>query len=253
MAVNSLTIRRFLTLIYLFLVTGGCAGPAIHHHPPIEKKVLARMGYTVQAGAFSVAENASRLTTVLQRQGINATCFVAEEGLYKVRLGNFSTRAAARDKAESLQMTGIIEEYYIISPGQYAAAQKGISRTDLRREIVKTARSFLGVPYLWGGADADNGFDCSGLTMTVYQLNGLDLPRTSGEQAQSGSPVARDTLSPGDLVFFHTRNGRKISHVGIYLGDDLFMHAPGKDKKIRVDPLSGEHYRHCFAGGRSYI
>jgi cell wall-associated NlpC family hydrolase len=64
----------------------------------------------------------------------------------------------------------------------------------LRGEIVKTARSFIGLPYLWGGSSPESGFDCSGLAMAVYHLNGLDLPRSSREQFESGSPVERDEL-----------------------------------------------------------
>ena len=100
----------------------------------------------------------------------------------------------------------------------------------LREELVRSARSFLGVPYLWGGASLDTGFDCSGLTMTVYQLCGLDLPRTSREQYLAGNPVELSTLEKGDLVFF-APGGDKISHVGIYAGNGQFIHAPEKGKR----------------------
>jgi cell wall-associated NlpC family hydrolase len=210
------------------------------------------MAYTIQAGAFAKVENAARLTEVLRGQGVNATYFAAEKSLYKVRIGNYPSRTLAQSKAESLRQAGIIQDYYIVSPGEYTAARKGSSRAELGEELVKTARSFIDVPYLWGGT-GEQGFDCSGLTMTVYQLNGLDLPRNSLAQVEMGSPVARDHLAKGDLVFFHANNGEKVSHVGIYAGDDLFIHAPGRGKKIRQDSLSGRYFRERFAGGRSYI
>ncbi len=246
--------ERIISLSFVFLMVAGCAvrTPSYQPRPEAGNKELARMGYTIQAGAFARAENASRLTESLSRQGLDATYFVAGKVLYKVRFGNFSTRAVARERAESLRAAGIIGDYYIVSPGDYAAAKKGYDAFGLREELVKTARSFVGVPYLWGGIDGEQGFDCSGLTMTVYQLNGLALPRTSLEQAETGSEVARERLTKGDLVFFQT-GGEKISHVGIYIGDDLFIHAPGRGKKIRADSLAARYFRECFVGARSYI
>jgi len=240
---------------FLLLLMAGCAARSASYRQPPEarSKELARMAYTIQAGAFAKVENAARLTEVLRGQGVDATYFAAGGGLYKVRIGNYPSRSMAQGKAESLRQAGIIQDYYIVSPGDYAVARKGYSRDELREGLVKTARSFIDIPYLWGGTGNEGGFDCSGLTMTVYQLNGLDLPRTSLEQIEKGRPVAHDHLAKGDLVFFHTQGGAKVSHVGIYAGDDLFIHAPGTGRKIRTDSLSGRYYRERFAGGRSYI
>jgi hypothetical protein len=251
---KSAIIYCFLPACLLLLMAGCAARKVSYPQPPeVMGKELARMAYTIQAGAFAKVENAARLTEVLRGQGVDATYFAAEKGLYKVRIGNYPTRTAAQNKAESLRQAGIIQEFYIVSPGEYAVARKDRGRAELGEELVKTARSFIDIPYLWGGASAEDGFDCSGLTMTVYQLNGLDLPRTSLLQVEMGRPVARDHLAKGDLVFFHTQNGEKVSHVGIYAGDDLFIHAPGRGKKIRQDSLSGRYYRERFAGARSYI
>jgi len=240
-------------LVLLFLVE--CAGPTIPYREIREarKKALARMGYTVQVGAFARVENASRLTEVLRGQGVDATYFLAEKGLFKVRFGNFTTRSAALKCAQSLQEAAVIADYYIVSPGQYAAARSGINSAALREELVKTARSFIGVPYLWGGDGLNDGFDCSGLTMTVYQLNGLDLPRTSLEQSNAGSPVTRDRLVEGDLIFFHAAEGRKVSHVALYIGGDRFIHAPGRGKKICTDSLDRPYFQKRFVIGRSYL
>ncbi len=247
--------QRIILSACILLLMAGCAARNVsyRHSPEVRGPELARMGYTIQAGAFAKVENAARLTEVLRGQGVDATYFAAGKRLYKVRIGNYSSRARAQSKAESLRQAGIIQDYYIVSPGEYAAARKDYSRAELGEGLVKTARSFIDVPYLWGGTGIEGGFDCSGLTMTVYQLNGLDLPRTSLAQVEMGSPVARDHLAKGDLVFFHAKNGEKVSHVGIYAGDDLFIHAPGRGKKIRLDSLSGRYFRESFAGGRSYI
>lgn len=212
------------------------------------------MGYTIQVGAFSKVENAARLTEQLRSRGLDATYFVAGTGLYKVRFGNFTSMNAARETAASLKASGVIGEFYIVSPGEYAAAKRREYGTDyLREELLKRAQDFLGTPYLWGGADADRGFDCSGLAMTVYQLNGLDLPRTAGEQYEAGAFVERERLMKGDLVFFNISSREKVTHVGIYAGDGRFIHAPGRGKKIRYDSLSGSYFLKRYAGARSYL
>lgn len=235
----------------------ACAGKEpIPAKPSVSKmhRELPRMGYTIQVGAFAKVENAARLAEGLRGRGLNAIYYVSHRDLYKVRFGNYPTREVARQKAEKLQKSGIIEEYYIVSPDAYAVTnQKRYGTPYLRNEIVKTAETFIGVPYLWGGNSVETGFDCSGLTMTVYQLNGLDLPRHSGDQFETGIPVALEELQPGDLIFFHTRGNGKISHVGIFVGDDQFIHAAGKGKNIRRDSLSSTYYRTHYVGGRSYL
>jgi cell wall-associated NlpC family hydrolase len=89
--------------------------------------------------------------------------------------------------------------------------------------------------------------------MVVYQLNGLDLPRTSGEQWAAGRPVDEGDLARGDLVFFATRGGGRVSHVGIYLGGDEFLHAPRRGHAIQVASLSSDYYRARYLGARSYL
>lgn len=250
-----------LGLFILTLLVAGCGRPAVRPAAPslsapakaAEKRALPLLGYTIQAGAFGNAENAARLTRSLQEKGLDSTYFVARRGLYKVRFGNFPTKEQARLRAEELRQAGIIEEFYVVSPEEYAAAKREArGEAYLREELVQTARSFLGVPYLWGGTSAGTGFDCSGLTMTVYHLNGLDLPRTSQEQFASGAPVDRSSLEKGDLIFF-AAVGDKISHVGIYAGDGHFIHASGKGKKIRIDPIATGYFSRAFVGARSYL
>lgn len=222
--------------------------------PKAEKKLLARMGYAIQTGAFSKAENAARFTEDLKGRGIEATYFVAKTGLYKVRFGNYTRREDAVSVAEILKSMGVIGDFYIVTPESYAVTQSKVKgEAYLRGELVKAAKSFIGVPYLWGGTSAEDGFDCSGLTMTVYQLNGLNLPRTSVDQYGAGQAIGRDHLEEGDLVFFSTSGSGKISHVGIYIGEDRFIHAPRRGKKIGIESLSNGYFAKRFLGGRSYL
>ena len=247
----------FIGLVILISFAGGCGRPSVRQPASavktLEKKAVSRLGYTIQTGAFANAENADRMTRSLQEKGLAATYFAAKKGLYKVRFGNFATKESARARAEEIRQAGIIEEFYIVSPEEYPTARRAeLGEAYIREELVRSAQSFLGVPYLWGGASVETGFDCSGLTMTVYQLNGFDLPRTSREQFAVGHPVDRSSLEKGDLLFF-SRGGGKVSHVGIYAGNGRFIHAAGRGKRIRMDILSKGQYSRIYFGARSYL
>lgn len=243
---------RLLLILSLLAVSCATRPAPMERHPV--KRPLAAMGHTIQAGAFAQVNNAVRLTERLKTRGLDATYFKASDGLFKVRFGNYASKDQARGQALLLQKEGVIEEFYIVVPDDYAAMKRKQYGVDyLREALVKTAQDFIGVPYLWGGASADKGFDCSGLTMTVYQLNGLDLPRHSAAQYDAGESVHRSDLRRGDLVFFALSSRGKVSHVGIYIGDNQFIHAPSSGKTIRVDSLSDGYYANRFIGAKNYL
>ncbi len=218
------------------------------------KTALPQLRYAIQAGAFKNIDNAVRLTGKLLAHKLLAYHFIDESGFYKVRIGNFPSREKALEKAEGLKSARVIEDYFILAPGDYAAAQyQSTDDARLRQEILRTAERFIGVPYRWGGESTTDGFDCSGLTMVVYQLNGLELPRTSADQWRAGRPIDPHELAQGDLVFFSTRGRGRVSHVGIYLGGDTFLHAPGRGTPIQTASLSNGYYRSRYLGARSYF
>jgi hypothetical protein len=95
----------------------------------------------------------------------------------------------------------------------------------------------MGIRYVWGGTSR-SGFDCSGFTQWVFARSGIRIPRTSIEQATVGQRVDRDDLRPGDLVFFRTR-GSRISHVGIYIGNNNFIHASSGGGRVRINAITG--------------
>ena len=109
--------------------------------------------------------------------------------------------------------------------------------------VVSIAEQYLGVPYRWGGA-SPSGFDCSGLVMYVFAQVGVSLPHSSYSQYGMGSPVSRDQLQPGDLVFFDG-----LGHVGIYVGHGRFIHAPHTGTRVRIETLAG-WYGSRFDGAR---
>lgn len=108
----------------------------------------------------------------------------------------------------------------------------------------------IGVNYKFGGNTPQGGLDCSGLVRYVFQqVTGVTLPRTAHEQSKLGEKVAREALKPGDLVFFNTRR-LPFSHVGIYLGDNRFIHAPSKGSEVEIAQLTDGYWKKHFTGAR---
>jgi cell wall-associated NlpC family hydrolase len=241
--------ERIVSFILVFAVffLSGCSRDPIKTSPkPVSPIPLSSIHYTIQVGAFSNMDNAVRFTEKLRKQDVNAYHFLHPSGLYKVRFGNFSSRKAAVNRANALSSAGIIHNFYVVTPKNY-------SKAHLRDKILRTADNFIGVPYRWGGESVEEGFDCSGFTMTVYRLNGLDLPRSSRSQWHAGESVNRTNLEKGNLVFFRTTSSRKISHVGIYDGNGRFIHAPGEGKKVRRSSLDNRYYKKRYAGAKTYF
>lgn len=113
----------------------------------------------------------------------------------------------------------------------------------LGEEIVDYGKQFIGTPYIWGGSDLEAGVDCSGLTQKVYQGFDINISRVSYMQIDDGAPVAKEQLQPGDLVFFDTtgNNSGQISHVGIFIKDDKFLHADSTNG-VMISSLSSNYY-----------
>ena len=117
-------------------------------------------------------------------------------------------------------------------------------------ELVVNAMGFLGVPYRRGGNSVDSGFDCSGFVRAMYQQTvGLILPRSADQQAAATQTIDRSELQPGDLVFFNTMR-RAFSHVGIYIGDDKFIHSPKPGAEVRVEDMRLVYWKTRFNGAR---
>lgn len=119
----------------------------------------------------------------------------------------------------------------------------------LGEEVALRAIAMVGKPYRYGGADL-HGFDCSGLVLYIYGELGIELPRSAAEQHRMVKKVDRDELQPGDLLFFKI-NRKRISHVGIYVGDNRFVHAPQSGKRVIIRSLDEEYYvKHWVGAGR---
>lgn len=254
--------RRITLLLLLTALLSACGGrsvapvsrrPVTREAPRIENRLPA-ISYTIQVGAFSTPLRAALYANKLRASGLSAFYFVDTDGLSKVRFGTFGTGASARGRGEALQARGVIADFFIVRPASQTVRLRPSERLGrLQSDIVKTAERFLGTKYRWGGESAATGFDCSGLTMTVYRLNGLQLPRNSRSQFRTGTAVKRRALARGDLVFFATGKGPRVSHVGIYAGGDRFLHAPGTGKRIRFAALSNPYFKARYKGARRYF
>lgn len=121
------------------------------------------------------------------------------------------------------------------APGAGSDARSGAAGGALGAAAVGLARTFEGVPYLWGGTDPKKGLDCSGLVQLVYRRLGVTLPRTSQEQQRAGTEVPLSAAQPGDLVFF----GEPAHHVGIYVGDGMMIDAPRTGSTVGVHKIAG--------------
>ncbi len=136
-----------------------------------------------------------------------------------------------------------------------AAKKPAISYQDSakRNDVVMYAFGLISVDYRFGGANPESGLDCSGMVSYIYQNSlGLKLPHNAARIANLGKDISPSELRPGDLVFFNTQN-RPYSHVGIYIGDDRFIHAPRTNGKIEVASLKNRYFAQRFEAARSFF
>lgn len=125
---------------------------------------------------------------------------------------------------------------------------------DRASQLVVNAMGFLGVPYKYGGNSVESGgLDCSGFVRTVFEQSvGKVLPRKASDQAAATETIERTELKPGDLVFFNTMK-RAFSHVGIYVGDGKFIHAPRSGSSVRVEDMRNRYWQTRFNGARRVV
>jgi cell wall-associated NlpC family hydrolase len=167
-----------------------------------------------------------------------------------------ATPPAATSATNSLTdpIMNLLGERGLLRPLASSGLVESVRNTvrDTASDLVMSAMNFLGVPYKWGGNTEESGFDCSGFTRHIFENSiGLVLPRRADEQAKIAGllKINRTELKPGDLVFFNTMR-RTFSHVGIYVGDDKFIHAPRTGAEVRIEDMSESYWSRRFTGAR---
>ncbi|MBA4109354.1 MAG: NlpC/P60 family protein [Leptothrix sp. (in: Bacteria)] len=160
--------------------------------------------------------------------------------------------AAAETSGDPISRFLLDKKLINTKPVTDLAQQVRDKATNVASELVLSAMNFLGVPYKRGGQSSESGFDCSGFTRHVFENSvGLILPRRASEQANSPDLVSvkQAELKPGDLVFFNTLR-HTFSHVGIYIGDNKFIHSPRAGGEVRVEDMRLSYWQKRFDGAR---
>ncbi|MGL4208912.1 MAG: C40 family peptidase, partial [Candidatus Adiutrix sp.] len=129
------------------------------------------------------------------------------------------------------------------------AALRPTQRQGSNLAAAQAAHKYIGTPYKYGGR-SPRGFDCSGLTWYVYNLQNINLPPSSSKQSTYGQLIKKNKLAPGDLVFFRNTPKGRIGHVGIYIGQGKFIHAPGTGKKVTVASLEQDYFKRRYHSAR---
>ena len=150
---------------------------------------------------------------------------------------------------KQLMVLFLLLSLFLVPKDLVFGEESNSSSQTVRYKLVKMARTFLGLPYRWGGMSERRGVDCSGLVKVLFAKLHVELPRSSREQIQSGKEISLDQLETGDLVFFST-HGEIPTHVGVYLGNDQFLHAEQKAGRVIITNLKDPWYARRFLGAR---
>ena len=220
-----------------------------------------------EAAQAEVPENAVALAEApAEAQADEAAQAGGEEALYvKITTGTLNVRSGPSteyDKVGTLhsgrvvQVLETLEGWYRIEEGYISseyAVQADPSQVSKGQEIADYALQFLGYRYVHGGT-SPKGFDCSGLTTYVYKQFGYTLNRTCSGQLDNGTPVSMSELQPGDIVIFRKGNSsKKATHVGLYIGNNQFIHASTPTKGVIISKMSDSYYTSGFVGGRRIV
>jgi len=171
--------------------------------------------------------------------------------LSKIAHQNHTTVSKVR-KANGMKKKDLLKSGYVINLPQKNTLTKKHLTSFLNLNKCKIARTKLGKRYIWGASGRKNTYDCSSFTKFVYRMNGINIPRTSINQSKYGKYVKRSQLKKGDLIFFDTSKKRKgyVNHVGIYLGNNMFIHASSAKKKVIITSLNKKFYSQRYKGAR---
>ncbi|CAJ4298666.1 NLP/P60 family protein [Burkholderia pseudomallei] len=176
----------------------------------------------------------------------------AAPGAFADEVSSSSQNAINSAQSEPASSSSNLQQVNVLAPAKSQGGAKAFlsGMAGKAGDVVVGALNMIGVRYRWGGNTPDSGLDCSGFVRYVFQDTlGMSLPRRAEEMSRVGEKVRMSELKPGDLVFFNTMR-RTFSHVGIYIGDNKFVHSPSTGSTIRVDDLDSGYWEKRFTGAR---
>jgi cell wall-associated NlpC family hydrolase len=186
------------------------------------------------------------------RKGTVASVLGTESGWYRIEYGShtgyihpdyFTVKEVKSKTGTAASGSAPVED-----PSSPASEVSGSDVSDIRLSVVEFAKKYLGVKYRSGGRSPSTGFDCSGFVYYVFRNFGYTLNPGASNQMDKVSLISKSELLPGDLVFFNTGSSRRASHVGIYIGDNKFIHAVSPGKSVAISSLSESYYSKYYVG-----
>lgn len=211
--------------------------------------VLGVPSISEAANIVRLGDRGGEVTFIQERLQSLGYQIPAADGIY----GSITAAAVKEFQLDTgLAADGIVGQrtWDALRNGNSQASRGQQSRSLILNNIIQTAKSFQGVPYVWGGA-TPQGFDCSGFTQYVFRKNGIQLPRTADAQYDLGVPVSYSSLQPGDMVFF-TTYASGPSHNGIYIGDGLFINS-SSSRGVSVARMDNAYWSPRFIGAKRII
>lgn len=194
------------------------------------------------------------LNTGTDRDSLVYTC-TDRGGAIKIVNGVYKIDLLMRDKATAYafgRRKGSVKIGVEVVENKVDSTDNSSSNdSNIGNKLVASAKKYLGVPYVWGGTKA-TGLDCSGLTQLAHKNCGINIPRTSKQQSQSGKSVSKSNLQKGDLVFFSTNGTGQVSHVGMYIGNGQMIHAPKPGDVVKIVSINSDYYISKYTNARRY-
>lgn len=242
-------IASFTILAFMFFTSNAFGAPTLKrnsqgHEVLVLQQKLKQIGYPINEADGVYGKETERAVSAFQRdQNMKITGIVTSSTWRALK--NTKNKSSGKVKNKPLETSSINDK-----KGKLVKNHTLILDKKEAQNIIKTAKSYMGTPYVFGGA-TPSGFDCSGFLQFIFEKNGVMIPRLADEQYLLGEKKNKKDLVPGDLVFF-TTYAEGASHCGLYLGDNKFIHTSAS-KGVRIDELSDPYWSPKYLAGKHIV